>query len=161
MEYEILNDYGDKYYTKNKTLYDFIKKYSKADILEERFRAWGVGIFGLCIIPIILLGLVSDLVVGISFGIWVVTLIIYCYIGSQVVQNQCVRKDEYIRIFKDSDEYKEQYEAYCKRNEEARQKHFEQKSKDLVEAYDILDDKKMSKEKKIKLLKSYIQKGEE
>ena len=75
-------------------------------------------------------------------------------------QKYCFRYNEYISIFKDSDEYKEQYEVYCKINEEKRQKALVDKAKDLVESYNILDNKKMSKEKKVELLKSYIDKSE-
>ena len=142
------------------TLYEMTHKYAKAEIIEDGLRGWGIGIFGLSIIPVVLTSLISELVMGLVFAGWVVLVITYCCIAGQIYQYYEKKHNECIKVFMDSDEYKKQYKAYCDANEKKRQERLAEQSKNLVEAYDILDDKQMPKEEKIELLKKYIEKGE-
>lgn len=159
-EYLIYSEFGYNYYTKNKMLYDITHKYSNASDLHESFTIWGFGVFGLSVLLLFFTLFISELALGISFGCWIFLLLVYCCATCSIVEHRDIRYQEYIDIFRESDEYKKQYQAYCDENEKERQKRIEEKSKNLVEAYNILDNKKMSKEKKIELLKQYVEKGE-
>lgn len=66
---------------------------------------------------------------------------------------------KWVDIYFDTDEYKEQFARVMARKEAERDAYLTEKATDLVESYEILDSKKMPKEKKIELLKEYIDRG--
>ena len=56
----------------------------------------------------------------------------------------------------ETDEYKELYDKYIKEEQERQDKILTEKATNLVESYDILDNKHLSKEQRIEYLKKYI-----
>ena len=58
--------------------------------------------------------------------------------------------------YHETDEFKQLKDKYIREEEQEKNKILQKKSKKLVEAYDILDNKELSQEDRIELLKKYI-----
>lgn len=149
---------GDKYYTTNKYLYNKRCLFYK---WEDIYNYNGAIFFCTCILTILsLLGFDKSLnlnilisvaiFLGISIPLWTFSIIFYC------VASHKLKVYEWEKEFKESKEFKTQENRYAKYYKDLRNKILKNKAKNLVEAYDILEDKDMSKEDKIELLKDYI-----
>lgn len=151
---------GDKYFTVDKTLYEKRCKHNK---WEELYGYSGACFFVSCLVSIVS-AIVFDenihlniwVAVAIFFGIlipiWTATITFYCIVEYKL------KLYDWENDFENSDEFKKQFKQYTKRDKQLKLKKSEEKAKNLIEAYDILDDKNMSKEDKINLLKEYINK---
>ena len=93
--------------------------------------------------------------------ILVVTLIIGTFCLSLTLAGIAHSKYmKWITIYEESEERHAQFLAHVKEQEEAEDKYLTELATDLVESYEILENKKMPKETKINLLKEYIDRGE-
>lgn len=94
----------------------------------------------------ILIGLIIS---GICATIFFILTFILLMISSNIF-------GEYINMYYKSKEFKKLADGYKKEKELQEEKELKSKAKRLVEVYDILDSKELSKDQKIKQLKKYL-----
>ena len=99
-----------------------------------------------------------------SFGS-VYNIVLACIAGLSIilgVLGLCIslpadsKWSDLIGIYENSKEYEDIYAEIAKEQKEQQDKINAQKAKDLVEAYDILDNKEKTQEERIDLIKKYI-----
>ena len=151
----------NKYYTTDKKLADMRNKFIDWDNLQGLPILIFLSSFIFIIIPAcyvendkvfpwwcwLLLGIGIAIILGsITFG---------CILSKKINEYS-----EYEDLFFKTKEYTTQYNRYKRIEKEQREQKAKEKAKDLIESYDILDDKEMPKDDKIELLKKYIYKSE-
>lgn len=93
------------------------------------------------------------------FGLAVAVFIASITLGMLIAHFE-EKYEKYEDIFMKTDEFKRQLAKYKKIEKQKHEKYLRDKSTDLVESYQILDDQHMPKETKIELLMEYIDRGE-
>lgn len=160
-KYFIKNINWEKYYTTDKKLADMRDKY----IDYENLQGSPILLFLSSFIFIIIPACYADSEKVFPWWCWLLVAIATLIIISSIIFGCVLSKkiDEYRKyedIFFKSKEYTKQYNRYRKLEKEKKDKELKEKATDLVESYNILEDKLLTKEMKIDLLKQYIDRGE-
>lgn len=155
----VRSDWGDNYYTTNPVIIHTIKcRKCISSVLN-----WIVGFCILfCLTTFILIcvncegnggwvGYKSTYIPLAIFGSLSLTTIIISIIMASINSMFDIWS-----VFVETDEYQEQSKRYEKQRILESKKAQEKKARDLVESYDILDDKNASKEERIEKIKKYI-----
>lgn len=142
----------NKWYTTNENL---IKEFKLAKKYYKLFEICG------CV------SIISFFAILISAGLnsWIAGLIFGVLMISSILIGFLVFLEKYDTLFiktlnkyYETDEYKELYNKYIEEENAKRDALLYEKSKRLVEAYDIIDNKHLSQEERINLLKQYVDK---
>lgn len=160
-KYFIKNINGETYYTTYKTLADMRNKCIDA----ENLQGAPVLLFLLSFVFIIIPACYIEENKIFPWWCWLLAVIGVCIIIGSIIFGCILSKKinkygKYKEIFIKSKEYTKQYNKYRKLEKENKEKELKEKATDLVESYNILEDKHLTKEMKIDLLKSYIERGE-
>ena len=154
-KYLVFGESSNKYYT---TDGDLIKRLKKCNVIDS--FSYFVGIISLLsFIGIFVNAFISweyqiqTVIFCIAFFLF--TLTVAFFISSRAYDKRLKVYDLYYQTL----EYKEQFKKYCRIEQSKKDKKLHEKAKGLVEAYEILNNKKISKEQKIQLIKKYILKG--
>lgn len=139
----------DKWYTTNEHL---IKGFKFARLFENIGKI--LSAIGLSSLFLALgLGVALGWIVGVIFGaISIISLICIWPFYSKFDK----LFDYYLDLYFKTSEYKKLKRKYDKQIKEERDKRLREKSKKLVEAYDIIDNKNLTQEERIELLKNYV-----
>lgn len=146
----------EKFYTTNKELYEKKCLRDKWKNIYDALDLW--------FILSIFIGLIS-LVPQKEFA-WK-SIIAWCFTGLGVlgviitlvltgIISKKIDKYEWKKEFEKSKEFYRQCDKYKKINKQKQDKLKAEKARKLVESYDILDNKEVSKEERIELIKKYI-----
>lgn len=160
-KYFIKNINNEKYYTTNKELADMRDKYIDYDNLQGAPILLFLSSFIFIIIPACYIEENKIfpwwcwLLAAIGLSIIIGSIIFGC-----ILSKKLDKYSKYEDIFFKSKEYSKQYNRYRKLEKEKKEKQLKEKATDLVESYNILEDKHLTKQMKIDLLKSYIERGE-
>lgn len=151
---ESYND--DKYYSIDTNFINEFNKYNKICACAAYFGATCFISFILTLILVALfekcrLGIIISSAIGGSIFVICIIVVIICFSKT----NYSIYSK-----FESSKEYLDQQKYYAKLHKLEHEKHLKELSTDLVESYEILDSKDISKEEKIKLLMKYIDKSE-
>ena len=147
----------EKFYTTNKALYEKKCLQYKWQNTYDNLHLW--------FILSMFMGLIS-LVPQKEFA-WK-SIIVWCFTGLGVlgiiitlvlvdISLKKIDKYEWKKEFEKSKEFYIQCDKYKKINKQKQDKIKAEKARKLVESYDILDNKEISKEERIKLIKKYIE----
>ena len=139
---------GD-YYTYDETIYLKAIKLKKRDTLGVLFAVIGV----LCILSMIVFSVLNNiLMVGISSGLMVIGLVFSVIIEIQTA----TQWDRLIDTFENIPEVQEQYELEKQKLDQEELEKTTTIAKNVVEIYNIVDNKKLKKSTKIQKISKYI-----
>ena len=151
-----------KYYIYDNDSINYNKWYTTDEDLIKGFKfARAFENVGKVICAIAFLSFVLALVLG-AYINWIIGLIFGCIC---LVSFICIwpiydRFDKlfnyYLDLYFKTNEYKKLKRKYDKQLKDERDKRLREKSRKLVETYNILEDKNLTKEEKIELLKEYV-----
>ena len=156
-QYYMENICWEKFYTTNKELYEKRCLHDKWHDIYDNLYLW--------FLLSMFIGLIS-LVPQEEFA-WK-SIVAWCFTGLGVlgiiitlvlvgVSSKKIDKYEWKKEFEKSKEFCRQCDKYKKINKQKQDKLKTEKARKLVESYDILDNKEISKEERIELIKKYIE----
>lgn len=147
----------EKFYTTNKELYEKKCLQDKWVNIDNNFWLW-------CILSMFV-SLISlapqeefawkSIIAWCFTGLGVLGIIITLVF--MVISSKKIDKYEWKKEFENSKEFYRQCDKYKKINKQNQDKLKADKARKLVESYDILDNKGISKEERIELIKKYIE----
>lgn len=160
-KYFITSVLGDEYYTTDKKLSDMRDK----SIDYENMQGLPVLVFLCSFIFIIIPACYIEECAIFPWWCWLLSaiaaaIIIGSILFGCILDKKITYYGRYKELFFKTKEYTKQFNRYRRLEKAKREKELQEKATDLVESYNILEDKQMSKETKINLLKSYIERGE-
>lgn len=142
----------DKWYTTNERLikdFKIAKKYYK---ISEICGCISIASF----FAVLISGGLSSWIAGLTFAILMISSLL---IGFLVfLEKYDILFTKTLNKYHETDEYKELYNKYIEEENTKKDALLYEKSRRLVEAYDIIDNKYLSQEQRINLLKQYIDK---
>lgn len=154
---------SDKYYMYNHDDFNNWKKWWTTDkkVIEQFKQARKYNIIGTVFVLISILSVISilvfgglQIVVGVILSLLLFLITVFTAVGFFNVYEQLWDKAE-CNYFK-TKEYKKLKEKYDKEEKEKIDAIHREKATKLVEAYDIIDNKGLSKTERIELLKDYM-----
>ena len=155
----------EKYYMYDKESRDFDKWYTTDESLIKDFkiakRYYKISEICGCIsiasfFAVLILGALNSWIAGLIFGILTISSLPIGFL--LFLEKYDVIFTKTLNKYYETDEYKELYNKYIEEENAKRDALLYEKSKRLVEAYDIIDNKHLSQEQRINLLKQYVDK---
>lgn len=148
---------GEKFYTTNKELYEKSCLQDKWLNIYDSLHLWfilSMFIGGISLLPqeeFAWKSIVAWCFTGLGVLGIIITLVL---VG---ISSKKIDKYEWKKEFEKSKEFYRQCDKYKKINKQKQDKLKAEKARKLVESYDILDNKEISKEERIELIKKYIE----
>lgn len=153
-----MESYGcEKFYTTNKELYEKSCLRDKWQNIYDSLLLWFILSMFVAVIPIALNERFDfkSIIAWCFTGLGVLGIIITVML--MVISSKKIDKYEWKKEFEKSKEFYRQCDKYKKINKQKQDKLKAEKARKLVESYDILDNKEISKEERIELIKKYIE----
>lgn len=147
-----MESYGwEKFYTTNKELYKKKCLRDKWQNIYDNLHLWFILSMFIGLISLYWNSIVAWCFTWLGFLGIIITLVLV------VISSKKIDKYEWKKEFEKSKEFYRQCDKYKKDKQTKARQTQNRKARKLVESYDILDNKEISKEERIELIKKYIE----